>query len=246
MMGKLVRCIKCNEVMNMTEWDSYPEYIWNSGEIKEIEMNDREAFLHRHKGHEMEELTPVTPPISDKPYIEPMKTCYFEASNGNKRFLVQMWRNKIDNPFAYKIIKGRIEIKNEKVQVQTEAIKRQIRMEKGFCISEEKVDKFIKAIQKEAERLNPETLEVSAEGDTPLVSYCRLDDDCVRRILTRCQDEFDQQKLKLLRDFILRNNEYYDVMTLVVEKRFSIRQERRSRPHHEKTPQANRARYSTF
>jgi hypothetical protein len=121
MIGKLIRCVKCNDLINMTEWDFLPEYIWNSGSIKEIEGNDRDTFLHRHKGHEMQELTPVSPLLSDMPYTEPVKTCYFEATNGKERFLIKRWRNKIDNPFAYKIINGRIEITNEKVHVQTDA-----------------------------------------------------------------------------------------------------------------------------
>ncbi|KPJ69405.1 MAG: hypothetical protein AMJ45_00160, partial [Syntrophobacter sp. DG_60] len=149
--------------------------------------------------------------------------CYFEATNGNERFLIKRWRSKIDAPFAYKIIRGRIKIKNVKVQVQAKAIKKQIRIEKNFCISGEKLDNFIKAIQEEAQKLNPEKLEVIAEGDTPLVSYCRLDNNCVERILTRCMDKFNQQEFKLLRDFILRHNQYNDVMTLVMKKRFSIK-----------------------
>ncbi len=209
--------------MNITEWDFCPQYIWDGGEIKEIEMNDRKAFFQKHQGHEMEELTPVTPLISDKPYTEALKACYFEATNGDERFLIKKWRGKIDAPFAYKIIRGRIEIKNVKVQVQSEAIKKQILMEKISCISEEKLDGFIKAIKKEAEKLNPEKLEVSAEGDTPLIFYCGLANDCVEQILTRCQDKFNQQELKLLRDFILRHNQYNDVMTLIVRKEFSIK-----------------------
>ncbi|RLB06078.1 MAG: hypothetical protein DRG50_06075, partial [Deltaproteobacteria bacterium] len=82
---------------------------------------------------------------------------------------------------------------------------------------------FIEAVQKEAEELNPEELEISAEGDTPLISYCKLNDDCVYRILRRCQDEFDLQQIKQLKDFILQHNEYDDVMTLIVEKTFSIK-----------------------
>ena len=226
MTGKLIRCIQCNEIMNMTEWDFFPQYIWNEGEIKEIKMNDRKAFLQRHKGHEMEELTPVTSLISNKPYTEPVKACYFEATNGNERFLIKRWRSKIDAPFAYKIIKGKIKIKNVKVQVQAKAIKKQIRIEKNFCISGEKLDNFIKAIQEEAEKLNPEKLEVTAEGDTPLVSYCRLDNNCVERILTRCMDKFNLQELKLLKDFILRHNQYNDVMTLVMRKEFFIKSSR--------------------
>ena len=117
MIGKLIRCIQCNEVMNATEWDSYPEYTWDSGEIKEIEMSDRKAFLQEHKGHDIEELIPVSTPVSDKPYTEPIKTCYFEATNGKGTFLIKRWRSTIDNPFAYEIIGVRMETSNEKVQV---------------------------------------------------------------------------------------------------------------------------------
>lgn len=223
MIGELIRCIQCNEVMNATEWDSCPEYIWDSGEIKEIEMSDKKAFLQKHKRHEIEELTPVSTPVSDKPYIEPIKTCYFEATNGNETFLIKRWRSTIDSPFAYEIIGGRIETSTGKVQVQTDAIEKQMRIDNDSHISEEKVGDFIKVVQSETEKLDPEKLEISAEGDTPLVSYYKLDNDCVDRILTRCQHEFEQRELDLLRDFVLRHNQCNDVMTLVVEKRLSIK-----------------------
>jgi hypothetical protein len=127
MMGTLIRCTECNAIMNMTEWDLSPHYAWNEGEIKELEMDDRKAFLQRHRGHKTEELTPLTPPISDKPYAEPLKTCYFEATNGAERFLIKRWRDKIDDPFAYEIIEGSIELTNGTVHAQTEAIKKQMK-----------------------------------------------------------------------------------------------------------------------
>ncbi|MBW1973826.1 MAG: hypothetical protein JRI44_13475 [Deltaproteobacteria bacterium] len=231
MIGKLIRCINCNEVMGITEWDFCPQYIYNrnNGTIKEIEIDDRKEFLQRHKGHKIEELIPITPPISDKPYTEPTKTCYFEATNGNERFLIKRWRDKIDSPFIYEIIKGSIEIKNIEVQVQVEAIKKQIRMVKDFCISEEKLNNFIKAVQKEVKKLDPQTLEVCAEGKTPSISYCKLSDDCVEGILKRCQDKFNLQELNFLRNFILQNNYYNDVMTLIVKKNFFIKAEEEAR-----------------
>jgi hypothetical protein len=223
MMGTLIRCTECNAIMNMTEWDLYPHYAWNEGEIKELEMDDRKAFLQRHRGHNTEELTLLTPPISDKPYTEPLKTGYFEATNGTERFLIKRWRTKIDDPFAYKIIEGSIELMNGTVHAQTEAIKKQIKAENDSVISEKKVNCFIQAIRKEVEKLDPEALEVSAEGETPLVSYYQLGSTCVDRILTRCQDKFNQHELELLRNFINRHNEYDDVMTVVSKKEFTIK-----------------------
>lgn len=222
-MGTLIRCIDCNKVINMTEWDFCAHHEWREGEIKELEGNDRKAFEQRHKNHMTEELTPVTPAISDKPHAEPLKVSYLEASNGNRRYLIKRWRRTIDDPCKYEIIDGRLQITHGKVSVQTEAIKKQFRMEHDGAIDEKKLNCFVKAIQDEVKNLDPDTLEVFAEGETPLISFYQLDSECVDRILTRCQKKFNRHELKLLRDFVLERNEYNDVMTVVVQKEFSIK-----------------------
>ena len=223
MMSILIRCSECNAIMNMTEGDFSPQYAWNGGEIKEIAMDDREAFLQKHKGHKTEQLTPLTSPISDKPYSEPLKTSYFEATNGTERFLIKRWRNKIDDPFAYEIIEGRIELTNGALRIQATAIQKQMHAENDSLIPEEKVNYFIHSLRKEVEQLDPEALAVSAEGKTPLVSYHQLGNTCVDRILTRCREKFTPSELNRLRDFINQHNEYDDVMTVVSKKAFAIK-----------------------
>jgi len=223
MTGTLIHCIDCNKVFNMTEWDLCTHYEWHAGEITEQEDNDREAFEQRHKNHRIEELIPVTPPISDKPYAEPLKISYFEASNGKRRFLIKRWRSTIDDPCAYEIIDGRLEIENGRLRAQTEAIKKQFMTENDSVIPEKKLNCFVRAIQEEVKDLDPDTLEVSVEGETPLISFHQLRSDCMERILTRCRDKFNRQELKLLKDFIIEHNEYDGVMTLVAEKAFSIK-----------------------
>jgi hypothetical protein len=225
MMGTLLHCIDCNKIIHMTEWDFCDHYEWQEGEIKELEGNDRKAFEQRHKNHRTEELTLVTPPISDKPYAEPLKTSYFEASNGQRRFLIKRWRSTIDDPCEYEIIDGRLKIVHGKVRVQTEAIKKQFRMEHDVAIAEKKLNCFVMAIQEEVKNLDPDTLEVSAEGETPLISFCQLGSESVKRILKRCQEKFNRHELKLLRDFVIEHNEYDDVMTVVAKKEFSIKRE---------------------
>jgi hypothetical protein len=225
MMGTLIHCIDCNKVFNMTEWDLCTHYEWDKGEITEQEGNDREDFEQRHKNHKTEELNLVTPPISDKPYAEPLKIAYFEATNGKRRFLIKRWRSTIDDPCAYEIIDGRLEIENGKLRTQAEAIKKQFTTEHDSVIPEKKLNCFVRAIQEEVKNLDPDTLEVSAEGETPLISFYQMGSDCIKRILTRCRDKFDGQELKLLKDFIIEHNEYDGVMTLVAEKAFSIKHE---------------------
>jgi hypothetical protein len=209
----------------MTEWDFCAHYEWQGGEIKELEGNDRKAFKQRHGNHRTEELTPVTPAISDKPYAEPLKVSYFEASNGKRRFVIKRWRRTIDDPCNYEIIDGRLEIALGTVRVQAEAIKKQFRMDHDATISEKKLNYFIKAIQDEVKNLDPDALEVSAEGETPLISFYQLDSESVKRILTRCSDTFNWHELKLLRDFIIEHNEYDDVMTVIAQKEFTIKRE---------------------
>jgi hypothetical protein len=223
MMGTLIHCVDCNDVINMTEGDFSPHYTLHEGEIKEQEGNDRQAFLQKHKGHKTEQLTPLTPLISDKPYTEPLKIAYFEATNGGRRFLIKRWRSTIDEPLAYEIIEGSIALTHGKVRAQAEAIKKQLKAENNLFISKKKLDYFINAILAEVKKLDPDTLEVSAEGETPLISYYQLGSDCVERIVTRCDGTFDRHELNLLRDFIMEHNEYDDVMTLVAEKKFTIK-----------------------
>jgi hypothetical protein len=223
MMGTLIRCIDCNKVINMTEWDFSPSYTWEEGDIKEHKVNDRESFVQTHKGHTTEQLTPLTAPMSDKPYLEPLKTAYFEATNGTRQFLIKRWRSTIDEPFAYEIIDGRLELRHEKIQAQTEAIKKQLKADYGSSISEEKITSFMSAIHKEAEKLDPASLVFSTEGETPLISYYLLGSNCIERIIIRCQDKFDHEELQLLREFITEHNAYDGVMTIVVHSDFIIK-----------------------
>ncbi|MBN1255119.1 MAG: hypothetical protein JXA50_07600 [Deltaproteobacteria bacterium] len=228
MMDALIRCIECNEIFNMTQGDTSPRYTWHEGEIKEEESDDRDAFLQKHKGHTIEKLTSLTPPISDKPYTEPVKTSFFEATNGTKRFLIKRWRDTIEQPFTYEIIDGRLDFNHGKIGVQTHAIRKQLRAEYDPSISEEQINYFINAIHKEAEKIDPATLMVSAEGETPLISYYHLGDATLERILIRCQDTFNHDELELLRNFMREHNEYDGVMTVLVHKEFAIKPVRES------------------
>jgi len=222
-MRTLIHCIDCNKVINMTEWDFCTSYKWQEGEIKEQEVNDRNAFEQRHKNHRTEELIPVTTAISDKPYAEPLKTSYFEASNGKRRFLIKQWRSSIDAPREYEVVEGRLEITHGILYVQSDSIKKQFLVEHDATIPQKKLNHFIKAVQDEVKNLDPDALEVSAEGESPLISFCQMGTESVKRILARCRDKFDWNELKLIRDFVIGHNGYDDVMTIVATREFSIK-----------------------
>jgi len=221
-MKTLIRCIDCNAVINMAEQDFTPYYTWHEGELEEHEANDREVFDQAHKGHRTEYLTSLTTPLSNKPYREPVKTSYFEATNGTKNFLIKRWRASINEPVTYEIIDGRLEVIQEPARAQTEAIKKQLKADYGSSITDEKVECFLTAIHKEIEKLDPADLVLSVEGETPLIAYHLLGNNCVERILIRCQDKCNHDELRLLREFITEHNDYDDVMTVVVHTDFTV------------------------
>ena len=222
MMKTLIHCIDCNEVINMAEQDFTPYYTWHEDELEEHEANDREVFEKAHKGHLTEYLTSLTAPISVQPYREPVKTSYFEATNGTKNFLIKRWRRSIDEPVAYEIIEGRLEVIKGPARVQTEAIKKQMKAEYGSSLTDEKIGSFLTAIHKEVEKLDPSALVLSVEGETPLIAYHLLGTNCVERILIRCQDKFNHEELQQLREFITEHNAYDGVMTVMVHTDFTV------------------------
>ena len=223
MMGTLIHCLDCNKVIHLTEWDFCDHHEWQEGEIKEQPGNDRRVFELQHGNHRTQELIPVTPAISDKPYAEPLKTAYFEASNGKRRFLIKQWRSSIDAPREYEVVEGSLEITHGKLYVQSDAIKKQFRMQHNGAMAQQKLNHFIKTVQNEVKNLDPNTLEASAEGESPLISFCQLGKESVKRILASCRDKFEWHELKLIRDFVIEHNEHDDVMTIVATREFSIK-----------------------
>ncbi len=228
MADKLVRCIQCNEVVNMTGYDFVPEYRHSdeSQTFLEIARDDRRAFQLRHATHTLEELTVVSDSyVSRQPYLDPVGVGYFEATNGRDRFLVKRWRESIDTSLNYQIISGEIVITKIRSDVQADDIRKEIGAQiTSPPLPEPKIDQFIHIVKKVISELNlNQVTGISADGDTPLISYCKLDDDTIDRILEMARRVFDVKELDRIKTFICQNNEYNHVMTLRIAREFDIR-----------------------
>lgn len=228
MTDRLVRCIQCNEVINMTGYDFVPEYrhLEESQTFLEIARDDRRAFQLRHATHTLEELTVVSDSyVSRQPYLDPVGVGYFEATNGGDRFLVKRWRESIDTPFNYQIIPGEIVITKIRFDVQADDIRKEIGAQiTSPSLPEPKIDQFIRTVKKVIAKSNVnQVTKISAEGDTPLVSYCKLDDDTIGRILEMGRRVFDAEELNRIKAFIYQNNEYNDVMTVRMAREFDVK-----------------------
>ena len=110
MIEKLIRCIKCDEVI---PWGDILGSIPNADPLPRVEWSDedleiRKEFFHIHQEHPLEELRVNHDTIvSDKPDWEAVKTTAFEASNGHQIFLIKRTKARLDRPAVYQLVRDR-------------------------------------------------------------------------------------------------------------------------------------------
>ena len=230
MIAKLIRCTKCNQVAphcgslgHFGESSPLPGVEWSTEDLE----NQRE-FSRCHREHPMEELhADPDSYISDKAGHGSMKAGYFEASNGQQRFLVKRTKEGLGRPAFYQLIPGRLQVSNVSLKIQEDALRRQISAQNGSgSLTEEKIQKFIRAFQEEVENISPEKLteevELTQEGETPLLAYGKLKEAHWKNVLRRCQKDFRKDELKMIKQFIQENGQPEDVLSLLIKRKISI------------------------
>ena len=230
MQERWIRCVECDVVSRVTEYDRFPHYSYdqNSEEVVEKPMDDETNFMGVHKSHALEELFVVKDSfISNGRYGEPLKINYFEATNGTERYVIKGWREDVNKAMEYEAIPGYIET-NFTLETQSREMRKQIGEEiKNPQLADTSVERFIQIVEAVVSHLPVrDPLEITAETDTPLVSHCKLGAGAIREVMTLCKDCFNEADLKRIEQFIHRNNKYNDPMTLLLKRAFSIKQER--------------------
>ena len=229
MSDKWIRCIECNEVTHVTDYDCSPQYQCDEKleEVIEKPMDDMRNFMVQHRHHMIEELSRIKDSfISEGAYVEPLKVSYFEATNGKERFVIKKWRENINDPLQYELIPGYIKT-TISLEVQLDEIRKQLHDEiKHPYITEAKIERFIQIIEKVASQFSAgDKIEITAETDTPLISYCKMDTDFTREILRLSEEIFSAEELKEIEQFIYRNNNDNEPMTLLLKRAFTIEEE---------------------
>ena len=123
MLDKWIRCIECNEVAHVTDYDCSPEYQWDEarGEVIEKSVDDMRDFMLQHGRHTIEELSRVSDSfVSEGSYVEPLRVSYIEATNGKEWFVIKTWRDDINDPLRYELIPGWIKT-TFSLEVQSQA-----------------------------------------------------------------------------------------------------------------------------
>ena len=134
-MNQFLRCIDCGEGFRKTPFDQNPEYEYDpthpSEPVQTKKRDDFQEFLITHHGHRLEYLEIIENSfISGKNYVEPVKTSYFRAINDKKeKFVIKQFREKIEEKLRYQVIPGDYFLEYAGVEVQSEEITKQLKIE---------------------------------------------------------------------------------------------------------------------
>lgn len=232
-MNQLIRCKNCDQVFMKSPFDRCPEYDFSPNHPPEdfrcIERDDFQDFLTHHRGHQLELLKIIDDSyISEKAYSEPVKTSFFRATNGRERFVIKKFRERIDEPLKYQLIRGDYSLKCIDVKIQSEEISRQLEREVKPSFSQDKVDAFLRVTRAVAEDIDVNDLErFPEETHHPLEVYYKIDDVHIMHLLRRCRNIFKGQEYLAIEAFIQRHK---NDETLLLKATYKIELTQLARP----------------
>ena len=213
-MNELIRCINCDEIFLKTPFDQWPEYqFYPSGPLESfrtIERDDFQDFLKNHHGHRLEDLKILEDSfVSEKDYFEPVKTSYFKATNGKESFVIRKFREKIEEPIKYQLIRGDYFLRCTHIEIQSKEIVKQLKSEsKTSALSQNKTDDFLKLFQYIAQTIDIKKLErIPEESPNPLEIYYKIDDVSLIYLLRNCRNIFKDQEYLNIEEFIHRHKD---------------------------------------
>ncbi len=230
MVEKLLRCIQCNQVIPLygefidaNANAHLPGVVWGDDDLKL-----KEEFFLIHNEHPLEELTvDFDTYISDKPTFELIKVSYFEATNGQERFLVKRSRERFDQSAHYEIIPGKLKISNVACEILEEELRGQIGNLNGSSqLTDEEVNYLIKALQEEFKNISPEELfqeiEIVEEVQTPLTLLATFKEKHWQNIIQRLQNYLRQQEFRRILDFLEKNRLLKENAPLFIQMEMSF------------------------
>jgi len=224
-----------------TPFDQFPEYEYDparpSEPIQTIEKDDFQDFLIVHQGHQSEYLEIMEDSfVSEKDYLEPVKTSYFKATNTKKeKFVVKRFREDIREKLRYKIIPGDYFLECSGVEIQPKEITQQLKGEfKRSPLSETQISAFLKLYRHIVKIIDIKNLErVSEESLHPLEIYYKMDDISLFYLLRNCRNVFKGKAYLDIEEFISRHK---DDGVLLLKVRYKIQITRREKTKKEAAP----------
>jgi hypothetical protein len=224
---RLIHCVRCDALALFSPLDQSPEYVHEQGNWRVIERDDQDLFIKEHQGHPLEELQPVPDSfISYQNYIEPVKTSYFEATNGRKRFVVKESRKNILDPMTYELIPGKIVLKTKELRIDGATIQRELeRLLSPSRLSSEKIQLFVEELERIVSDLSPKDCKrVPFESQNPSVWYFNLDRAVWKKALKASSKFLSEEESRLL-DATIRSNFDGDMPVVLSQVEIQIKAE---------------------
>jgi hypothetical protein len=226
-MNQFLHCIDCGEGFRKTPFDQYPEYEYDpthpSEPVRLTKKDDLQEFLITHHGHRLEYLEiKENSFISEKNYVEPVKTSYFRAINDKKeKFVIKQFREKVEEKLRYQVIHGDYFLEYAGVEVQSEEITKQLKIEfKTRPFSQAQISAFLKLYRRIVRGIDIEKLErISEESSRPLEVFYKMDDISLFYLLRNCRNIFKGRGYSDVEDFIYRHK---DDGVLLLKARYRI------------------------
>jgi hypothetical protein len=217
----------CDEGFMKTPFDQCPEYEYDSQHPSEpaqvVMRDDFQEFLTTHQGHRLEYLEVIENSfVSEKNYLEPVKTSYFRATNNKKeKFLIKRFREKIGEKVRYEVVPGDYFLERSEVEVQSEEIMKQLKMEfRMHPFSQVKILEFLKLYERIVHSIDTKNLERIPEASShPLEEFLKMDDVSLFYLLRNCRNIFKGVEYSAVEDFIYRHK---DDGVLLLKARYRI------------------------
>lgn len=224
----------CGEGFMKTPFDQCPEYDIDhpSGSGQVIKRDDFQEFLTTHHGHRLEYLEVVDNSfVSDKKYLEPVKTSYLKATNSKKeKFVIKRVRENIGESVRYQVILGDYFVECTGIEVQSEEIMKQLAMEfRTHPFSERKISAFLQLYERIVRGIDVKNLErIPEESAHPLEEFYKPDDMSLFYLLRNCRNIFKGVEYSAIEDFIYSHKDE-GVLLLKATYRIQIIEERKTK-----------------
>jgi hypothetical protein len=227
---RYIWCRNCGAIHHVSSFDREPIYRFAAGEVEEIPANDWRAFMDRHAGHRLEPLKATGDDyFPSGKCFDPMSVRYIEVSNGAETLLLRRSRSSIDEPFRYEIVSGRLSQNGVSLEIQEEAIRKEMKLH--FCwapavpLPDEKIACFVALFREVVCGIDPDAACASGYSDVDdNVVYCRLDAAIIEALLDKCSRDFLPAELASLRRFVESHRDSDDVMALVKRRAVAVEQ----------------------
>ncbi len=214
-MSRFFRCLDCGEGFMKTPFDECPEYECNpeqsSEPVQVKKRDDFQEFLKTHHGHRLEDLEIIEGSfVSEKAYLEPVKISYFKATNSKKeKLVIKRSREKIGEEVRYQVIPGDYFLECTGVEVQSEEITKQLKMEfRTHPFSEIKILEFLKLYERVVQSMDVKNLErIPEESSHPLEGFFKMGDISLFYLLRNCRNIFKGVEYGDIEEFIYRHKD---------------------------------------